>query len=666
MGIRTKLSALVGGLTVIALIVLSLVGYLSSKSQVDASNEALMKTTAELHTNEITQFMASCIAKVEGVANMRGLHTDDPMQAVEELNRVFPKYKDTFANLSYANLAGDRWNYKGEKGSIASRAYFKQVLETKAPAVSEALISNTTGKVAVVIAVPILDQSQAVQGVAYATLEIDRIYEIIERIQFAKSSFGFLIDSSGMVLAHGKEPELKGKQLGDAGELKSHVLTGIWETQLQSKANTYQSRLFSLYDSSYYVGFRNVEGFGAKPWLLGIAVDEKEIEANVNALGKRFLLLSGFAIIVTLGGVFLFSNQLLKPLAAINQMTNRIAKGNLKSTAHPNLSKDEFGQVYNNVVDMNESLLNCIVQIASSSEKLGTSSAELVSGLNVSKEAYADIAKTIEEIAKGAEEQAKHTEAATLEVSSLGSLIEHEQSLQSELDASGRMLETIKEDGVETVRQLVRSNQDSIHALQEINETIGSTNRIADQVARASDMIGAIATQTNLLALNAAIEAARAGEAGKGFAVVADEIRKLAEQSSLFSNEIASVIHELASKSAETVQTMTSVQTMFSEQSEAVMNTEQKFHQIEAAISKIQVIVDSFRQTGLQMGHQKNHLIDLIQNLSAISEENAAGTEEATATIETQLEALSEVVQMAAYLETVAVELEKGIAIFEY
>ena len=74
-----------------------------------------------------------------------------------------------------------------------------------------------------------------------------------------------------------------------------------------------------------------------------------------------------------------------------------------------------------------------------------------------------------------------------------------------------------------------------------------------------------------MLALNAAIEAARAGEAGKGFAVVADEIRKLAEQSSVFSNEIASVIHELSFKSAETVQTMHSVQNMFTEQSEAVI-----------------------------------------------------------------------------------------------
>ncbi len=666
MNIRKKLSAVVGGLIVIAMVSLSLVGYLSSKSQVEASNEALMKTTSELHANEISQFMESCTAKVEGISNMSGLHTGDPEIAVKELSRIFPHYKDTFANLSYANLQGDRWNYKGEKGSIADRAYFKQVISSKAPAVSEALISNTTGKVAVVIAVPILDKDLAVIGVAYATLELDRIAEIVERIKFADSSFGFLVDSSGMVLSHGKEQALKGQQLGDEGELKDHMLTDLWKTQSKGMSEGYEGIKTNLYDSTYHLGLRTVEGFGANPWLLGVAVDQKEIEANVQALGKRFILISVLAMALSFLGVLIFSGQLLKPLEEISQMTSRIAKGNLKLTHTPKPRKDEFGQVYRNVVEMNDSLMNCIAQIASSSDHLSDSSAALVKGLDQSKDAYSDIARTIEEIAKGAEDQAKNTETATLEVSALGGLIEEEQSLQKELTDSSQMLETIKRDGVETVQQLVNSNQASVQALHQIGETIERTNQITDQVARASDMIGAISTQTNLLALNAAIEAARAGEAGRGFAVVADEIRKLAEQSTQFSNEIASVIQDLSVKSTEAVNTMDTVQGMFAEQSESVLKTEQKFHQIEEAIGRIHEVVAAFKQTGQQMSNQKDHLIDLIQNLSAISEENAAGTEEATATIESQLSAIEAITVSAARLERVAVELQEGISVFEY
>ncbi len=99
-------------------------------------------------------------------------------------------------------------------------------------------------------------------------------------------------------------------------------------------------------------------------------------------------------------------------------------------------------------------------------------------------------------------------------------------------------------------RQVEQSRQISEKAVTEVNQTNEMVEGLMDAAQKIGDvvqLITDIAEQTNLLALNATIEAARAGDAGKGFAVVASEVKNLATQTARATEDISSQIGNIQS-----------------------------------------------------------------------------------------------------------------------
>lgn len=159
--------------------------------------------------------------------------------------------------------------------------------------------------------------------------------------------------------------------------------------------------------------------------------------------------------------------------------------------------------------------------------------------------------------------------------------------------------------------------------------TVASTEKLTKRVSDVREIIGVISgisSQTNLLALNASIEAARAGDAGRGFAVVADEIRGLSEQTQAATDKIADIINELnedakaANKSVE--DTMSSLET----QNELIESSKNKFDEINADVADLAREINETEEKVNDIIENTNVISDNISNLSATSEEVAAGS----------------------------------------
>lgn len=135
---------------------------------------------------------------------------------------------------------------------------------------------------------------------------------------------------------------------------------------------------------------------------------------------------------------------------------------------------------------------------------------------------------------------------------------------------------------------LADSGQDSIEKVNEL------TNKQKD-TAQILQIIKNIASQTNLLGLNAAIEASRAGENGRGFAVVATEVRKLSEQSQESVKNIEAILKEMTDSVNDINNTIGNVGAISQEQAAATEEILSSTEEINDTINELKVFVQRYQ-----------------------------------------------------------------------
>lgn len=459
--------------------------------------------------------------------------------------------------------------------------------------------------------------------------------------------------------------------LKDAETGKRMVGTKCSEEVAQSclkEGKDYQSTNITINNQNFYAIYKPLKNEDGS--IIGMVFAAKPSQDVDSLIRTHAIAIAGaalvFAIIAALV-VFFTVNRVCVLLNRATGILNQLSKGDLTITIDKRVVNrgDELGVMGRAMTNLIAELRGVVTDIKDSSEVLSGSSRDLDQFSKDTSDTSVEITRAVDDMSQGAVSQAEDIENATLEVGSMGSAIEQIVSKVGNLYDSSVEIEKSKDEVVVIVKELAASGEQTSQAVERIDKQVKLTDESVTKIQEAVSLITSIAEETNLLSLNASIEAARAGEAGKGFAVVATQIQKLAEESNHSAASIADVINNLSMESKTTVEAMNDMREIIEEQQKKLKETENNFAVLSQGIQQSLEAVTEIRSDSETCDAARTKVIDIISNLSAVSEENAAATEETSASMQQLDSTMTILADKSAQLGKLANEMNEDLEFFK-
>ena len=375
------------------------------------------------------------------------------------------------------------------------------------------------------------------------------------------------------------------------------------------------------------------------------------------------MLIVSAVVLILVGIVATFIAQSIsKSIKRASVSVTKVAGGDLTVEVDKTVLKrqDEIGDMGRALETLIIKLREIVGSLAKSATDLGESGNSIDSMASQSSVAAGEISTAVEEISKGAVSQAEDIETATNEIMTMG-----EQITQIVNTKTSKNMEEAESASQDTMIELSDAVQRTTDAVARIAKQIETTNESVDKIGNAASLIADIASQTSLLSLNASIESARAGEAGKGFAVVASEIQKLSSQSDSTASKIQEIITDLQNDSKETLEVMRSTEVLVREQYEKLAATKERFKEVGNGINVSKRGTDVIKGNAQVCDSSRVTVVDVISNLSAISEENAASTQQTTSSMQELNATINILAETAAKVKEVSDQLNEDMKYFK-
>ncbi len=385
-----------------------------------------------------------------------------------------------------------------------------------------------------------------------------------------------------------------------------------------------------------------------QPWGWAVATGNYVDDMNEKIEGRKvyieeeflhMLFTYGVSAVLMLFAAFIISVicglRITKGIKFVEGNLRQAALGNMSFTVKPALLKraDEIGEMARSLENVRQSWTNMLGSVIHTGETLNQSSEKFSEKFASISDSIQNTNQAIEDLAQGATNQANETETVNRKIIELGNVIEVEKSGVNKLEEAVSAMSQYSVGASESIKELDQITQMTIETINVVSEQTNKNNDSAADINKTIEIIKGLAAQTNLLSLNASIEAARAGEAGRGFAVVAEEIRSLSEESSNNAQEIEGIVRGLVNNVKVSVNKMQEVTCNVQKQQKCLKDTREAFQHLNQEVTLVEEVTKEIGNQTEILNSLKQIVTDSVNSLASVVEENAASTEETSASM---------------------------------
>lgn len=588
------------------------------------------------------------------------------IEAVDEFNKNrilnlekdYPGEYDNAAVISFNNDGISRAQYANGKtvnGDVSEKQWYKDLMTGRSYNISNPVISKGSGKTLIVIGAAVKDDSDNIIGDMISAVNISRIQEKINEFKFGENGYSILISDDGTIITHPDESLIMKSKIT---ELDDSDMVNLGKEMLKSDSGDFK---FGVGDNKSIAFYKKIP---LTNWSVASVISERELFAEGRSLVTTLAMVSAIIIIIIAGIIIFMANKFSKPLRKLCDFSSEIAQGNLTCELNINRS-DEIGQVADTLKNTSYELRNMVIDISTSANEVNKLADDVNEAIKQSLLGTEEITKSMEQISRGAINQAENADKAS-EIT--GELVDEIKSVVDKCNyMNGIVNDSIKMSTIGTER--VQNAVENIKSIEKINnESIEQTLNLlekSNEIGQIVNVISEIAEQTNLLALNASIEAARAGEQGKGFAVVASQVGELAKQS----NEAAKKIENIIRGIQQQVQVIDKQMKFGAEEVangvETTKSVSENFTEIEKTFKEIEsVVLEVFNASNI-MEEKAYTTSNSIKEVAGVTEENSSATEEVTAANEEQSASMQQIAETTSKLDELIENLNETIKKFK-